>query len=143
MIYIVWASIIWLWIQLKRWFKGWFRLLRRKPRGWRRNADSAGWDENIKPGFGAEPKPPWVKEEVIRLKAFKQKKGSSLVLYSYCPSPTKQCDFHYYILLVLTPFLLNGKVPAEVWMKRTFNAKKSAWYEDETGLLRDYYLPPD
>jgi hypothetical protein len=40
---------------------------------------------------------------------------------------------------------LNGKVPAEVWMKRTFNAKKSMWYEDEdeTGLLRGYYLPPD
>ena len=37
---------------------------------------------------------------------------------------------------------LNGKVPAEVWMKRTFSARKASWCEDETGLLRGYYLPP-
>jgi putative transposase len=308
MIYILWASIIWLWIQFKRWFKGWFRLLRRKPRGWRRKADSAGWAENIKPGFSAEPKPSWVKKEVIRLKAFMPDDGCRKLaaVFNRLYRDEKQMtvgktfvanvirDHHYEIQVLrqkvkhrqppilrkniiwqvdltgkptqtksrqsilgiidhgcracirlcalprksslrilinlleameqfgkpklirtdneavftsrlfklvlwllnikhqqtelhcpwqngrierlfltlkqklhllafdhadsLNQFLhhfrfwynfvrphqhLNGKVPAEVWMKRTFNAKKSAWYEDETGLLRGYYLPPD
>jgi len=38
---------------------------------------------------------------------------------------------------------LDGKTPAEVWMKRVFNAKKAMWYEDETGLLRGNYFPPE